>query len=331
MPIEPAPQVTNPQPGDLGFAHISGDVGWWVDLAQALLGDAAPFDHVYAVVAAVGDVDYPEGLIVEAMPHGARSAKLSDRLGPGFAYARVPLTSAQKAMCPAVGRSFTEVRGGRGVPYSFGSYLALALIHWGFTPKWLLAMIAARKSLICSQLVDEFLRRLGYQLFNDGGWIGDISPGDVFARTDPRIVPLTDSVGVTRRTAPKEGSVMRKPAEWSLAVGALTAILDWLVGFGWSSLTADQAALIVAAITAVAGVVVAIKTRPIAPGAFTYLISAGAALLGGYGLHFSQQGVATFSAAFVAVLAFIMRGHVAPVADVRAGVVARDGVTVLKS
>lgn len=124
---------------------------------------------------------------------------------------------------------------------------------------------------------------------------------------------------------------MRKtPSEWSLAVGAITAILDWLVGFGWSALTADQAALIVAAITAVAGVVVALKTRPIAPGAFTYAISALAALLGGYGLHLSQQNVATFSAAFVAVLAFIMRGHVAPAADVKAGLVAKDGVTVLK-
>jgi uncharacterized membrane protein len=123
---------------------------------------------------------------------------------------------------------------------------------------------------------------------------------------------------------------MRKPSEWALAVGAITAILDWIVGFGWSALTADQAALIVTAITAVAGVVAALKTRPIAPGAFTYAISAGAALLGGYGLHLSQQNVATFSAAFVAILAFVMRGHVAPAADVRKGVVANDGVTVLK-
>jgi len=123
---------------------------------------------------------------------------------------------------------------------------------------------------------------------------------------------------------------MRKTSEWALAVGAITAILDWLVGFGWTALTADQATLIVTAITAVAGVVVAIKTRPIAPGAFTYAISAAAALLGGYGLHFSQSQVATFSAAFVAVLAFIMRGHVAPAVAVKAGAVAKDGVTVLK-
>lgn len=122
----------------------------------------------------------------------------------------------------------------------------------------------------------------------------------------------------------------RSTSEWSLAVGAITAILDWLVGFGWSALSADQAALIVGAITALAGVVVALKTRPVAPGAFTYAISALAALLGGYGLHLSQQHVATFSAAFVAVLALVMRGHVAPVADVKSGAVARDGVTVLK-
>jgi hypothetical protein len=122
---------------------------------------------------------------------------------------------------------------------------------------------------------------------------------------------------------------MRKPAEWSLGVGAITAVLDWLVGFGWSSLTADQASWIVAAITAVAGVVVALKTRPIAPGAFVYAIGVGASLLGAYGLHLNQGSVATFSAAFVAVLAFVMRGHVAPAADVKGGLVAPDGVTVI--
>lgn len=206
MPIELAPQVTDPQAGDIGFAKISGRLGWWVNLGQALLGDAGPFDHTYMVVAAVGHPDWPDGLIVEAMPHGARMEALIGRLGEGHAYARVPLTDRQRAMAYSTALTFVEARAGRGVPYSFGSYLALALIHWGFTPRWLLARIAARKSLICSQLVDEFLRRLGYQLFNDGGWIGDVSPGDVFTRTDPRIVPLPNAEGVSRRTARKQAT-----------------------------------------------------------------------------------------------------------------------------
>jgi hypothetical protein len=118
--------------------------------------------------------------------------------------------------------------------------------------------------------------------------------------------------------------------EWSLVIAAITAVLNWLVGFGWSSLTAEQAGLIVALISALAGVVAALATRPIAPGAFTYAIGVGAALLGAYGLHFSQSAVATFSTAFVAILAMLMRGQVAPVAAVKAGEVAPDGVTVLK-
>lgn len=121
-----------------------------------------------------------------------------------------------------------------------------------------------------------------------------------------------------------------KKSEWSLAIGALTAVLNVIVGFGWKALDADQASWIIAAVGAVAGVVAALKTRPISPAVFTYAISVGASLLGAYGLHLSQSGVATFSTAFVAVLAFLMRGQVAPVADVKAGVVAGDGVTVFR-
>lgn len=122
---------------------------------------------------------------------------------------------------------------------------------------------------------------------------------------------------------------MRGKAQWSLTIGAITAVLNVIVGFGWSALSADQAAWIITVISAVAAIVAAWKTRPIPPGLYTYAISAGAALLGAYGLHFSQAAVASFSAAFVAVLAFFMHGNVAPAADVKAGVVAPDGVTVL--
>jgi len=210
MPIELAPQVTDPQPGDLGFAVIGGverkGSGWWIYIAQAMLGDACPFDHVFGVVAALGDPDFPDGLCVEAMPRGARMSTLAGRLGPGYAYARVPLTDAQRNMAYATALTFTSARDGKGVPYSFGSYLALALIHWGFTPHWLLKRIADHKSLICSQLVDQWLYRMGFHLFHDGGWIGDVSPGDEFALTDPRIVPSPDAVGITRRTARKKAA-----------------------------------------------------------------------------------------------------------------------------
>jgi hypothetical protein len=202
--IDLAPQTTDPRPGDIGFSKIPGHGGRWINIAQAMLGDAAPFDHVYVVVAVLGDPDWPDGLVVEAMPKGARLAPLAGRLGPGHAYARVPLTAAQRNMAYSTALTFTTPRNGRGVPYSFGSYLALSLIHWGFTPDWLMGRIGTRKSLICSQLADEFLFRVGFHLFEDGGWRGDVSPGDVFFRTDPRVVPLPKAEGVTRRSARKK-------------------------------------------------------------------------------------------------------------------------------
>jgi hypothetical protein len=102
---------------------------------------------------------------------------------------------------------------------------------------------------------------------------------------------------------------------WALVMAAIVAILNWLVGFQFSGLTADAAAAIIAVITAVAALVVALKTRPVSPTAFTGLITAGVTLLAAYGLHFSQQGVATFSTAVLAVLSLVLHGQISPTKD----------------
>lgn len=102
---------------------------------------------------------------------------------------------------------------------------------------------------------------------------------------------------------------------WALVLAAITAVLNWLVGFQWTALNATQASWIIAGISAVAGIVVAWRTRPISPGVFTFAISAFVGLLGAYGLHFSQQGVATFTTALLAVLAVVTHGVISPKAD----------------
>jgi hypothetical protein len=104
--------------------------------------------------------------------------------------------------------------------------------------------------------------------------------------------------------------------EWSLLGAALAAILNWLVGFQWDSLSADQAAAIMAAVTAVVGAVVAWRTVPRAPQAFVYAVSALAALGTAYGAHWSQQSVALFTSALVAVLGLVVRWQVSPVDNV---------------
>ena len=181
----------NPQPGDLGFTTIGGVVGDVVNYGQAGLHDACRFDHVFVVVCPVGSPGTPDGLIVEAMPSGARFRPLAERLGPGFAYASIDLTDEQRRMVYAVALSFTSARGGRGVPYSFGTYLELALAQYRVT-RW--ATPGLRKAidnhghLICSQLADELLRRVGYQAFDDGRWKGDVTPGDLYYRFDPRVI-----------------------------------------------------------------------------------------------------------------------------------------------
>lgn len=181
----------NPQPGDLGFATIAGMVGGGINLGQAALNDACRFTHVFPIVNAIGDEAYPDGRIVEAMPSGARFRPLADRLVPGFAYAAVPLTDEQRRMVPAIAEGFVAARGGRGVPYSFATYLALALAQYRIT-RWVTPglehVIDDHGHLICSQLSDELLLRVGYHCFTDGRWRGDVTTGDLFYRFDPRVI-----------------------------------------------------------------------------------------------------------------------------------------------
>lgn len=103
--------------------------------------------------------------------------------------------------------------------------------------------------------------------------------------------------------------------EPTLILQSISALLAVVVTFGLPGLSATQAALIVAALSAAVGVVNAVLVRPIAPAAFTGLVAALAALVAGYGLDVAQQTVGAVQVAVVAVLALITRNQVSPVAD----------------
>lgn len=201
----------SPRAGALGFATIAGHVGGWVNWGQAMLHDACRFTHVFQVIAPVGDPDWPDGLIQEAMPSGMRVRALSDRLAPGYAYRDLGLTEQQRSQTFNVACSFMpELKGHRddqistwslrGPKYSFMSYAVLAMSQNALTralspDKLTKKYIDSSQRWICSQHVDEFQHRLGKRIFNDGRWRGDVTPGDLWYAGDPAIIqPAPPSV-----------------------------------------------------------------------------------------------------------------------------------------
>lgn len=102
----------------------------------------------------------------------------------------------------------------------------------------------------------------------------------------------------------------REPALWIAVIGAA---LSWLAGMNISWLSAGAA---VAATTFVAAVIIAVTTRPIAPGLFVATVSAGAALAAEYGLHWSDASVTALGSLILAGFAlFGVRPQVTPAAD----------------
>jgi hypothetical protein len=74
-----------------------------------------------------------------------------------------------------------------GIKYSFTDYLALALAHWGIRARVLRNYIKKSGRMICSQLADYLVSHAGFQLFTDGRWPQDVTPGDLVYATDPRL------------------------------------------------------------------------------------------------------------------------------------------------
>jgi hypothetical protein len=139
------------------------------------LRDECRFTHAYLVL--------DDGQCIEAMPAGARITPLAGRTGPGYAYARLPLTAEQRAnICAA--------RTLRGTPYSFADYAALSAKHLGVPTPLLRRYISSSKRMICSQLVDYALCAYalddaadpdsGFHLFKDGRLPQDVTPGGLF-------------------------------------------------------------------------------------------------------------------------------------------------------
>lgn len=99
--------------------------------------------------------------------------------------------------------------------------------------------------------------------------------------------------------------------EPALIIGAISAALSLVVTLGLG-LSTDQAGAWVAVISGVFAVVTAVMTRPIAPAAFTGLVTVAAALLSAYHFNANPGTVAAINVVVLAVLSLLTRGQVSP-------------------
>lgn len=184
-----SPAVGRPQPGDIGFAPITGRGGKVARYGQVLLGDDCRFHHAYFVLP--GSVRPELGaqlLAYEAMPAGSRIVPMDDRYGTGYAYARLPWTPGQRDA--AIAYAVTK----EGTPYSFADYLALTAQRLHIPAPRLDAYVASSGHEICSQAVDNIVCQgvtdprdarfeQVFHLFRDGRRASEVTPGDLFYRS----------------------------------------------------------------------------------------------------------------------------------------------------
>jgi hypothetical protein len=98
----------------------------------------------------------------------------------------------------------------------------------------------------------------------------------------------------------------REPA---LIITTIGALLVLLASFKVPGVPTGLADAVVAFLTAV---LVAVTTRPVAPALFKGVVTAGVALVGQYGLHFSDAQVGSLTAAAMALAALLVRAQVSP-------------------
>ena len=105
----------------------------------------------------------------------------------------------------------------------------------------------------------------------------------------------------------------REPA---LIIAAIAGALNLGVTFKLG-ISSEQAGAIVAVITAAAGVLTAMATRPIAPAVFKTLVTASAALLSAFGFNLTPEQTGAVTTLVLMVLAMLTRAQVTPASDPR--------------
>jgi hypothetical protein len=140
-----------------------------------------------------GGVVTGNGMLVEAMPSGAREVPLTEqRWTPDYVYIRPEYQTADPTFALdmpghpyAVGQAelvADAARGYIGTPYNFLTYgsLAATKLRFMLTRALLRKMISTRKDMMCSQLVDQCLADAGFHVFDDGRLPQDVVPAELF-------------------------------------------------------------------------------------------------------------------------------------------------------
>lgn len=154
----------------IGLTHINGGVGRAIRFGQWLNGEGfATWEHAFIYL--------PGNLVLEAEPGGARIVP--------FTYSDVYWCTGIFKLLPPTTNP-TELghvaESLKGVPYSFLDYAALAAHRLKIPAPHLRAFIKDTGHMICSQLDDEFYKRLGARIFVDGRWSGDVTPASLYNR-----------------------------------------------------------------------------------------------------------------------------------------------------
>ena len=185
MSAELDPDVFAP-PGSMILTTIEGFTGRWVSAIQAFVRGGSLYTH--AAISIGG------GLMVEANPHGAdvgyisrlhdgRPLLISD--DPIQRFLDRPEIRGWKPGRAALETSIRETVSAHavnliGTPYGWLDYVALAALETGVPgQERLRRYVEDSGSLICSALVDRVYSRSGIELFDDGRYAGDVTPGDL--------------------------------------------------------------------------------------------------------------------------------------------------------
>jgi hypothetical protein len=184
------------KPGAFGLSVISGPVGKAVKWGQAVFaGDDGPYTHAWIIL--------DKGQVIEAEPGGARIVSVNEYLKHDAIYiCDAPVQELVKRQARRMDggvlgdlsdagafwkyaeglfrRNIVETaRSFEGAPYGWLQYPYIGLAAAGHRWGWLRKAIG-NKRVICSQLVDRVMQANEVQLFDDGRWEGEVTPGDLW-------------------------------------------------------------------------------------------------------------------------------------------------------
>jgi hypothetical protein len=150
--------------GSIGLTQIHGGVGRAIRAGQWMLGDGfKDYEHAFVYVGGYR--------IIEAEPGGALRSSLGRYNPEKILWLRCPPEFGEAVAAAAVALI--------GTPYSFADYGAISAHRLHIPMPHLDHFIETSGHLICSQLADRAADKGGWHLFNDGRWVGDVSPGDI--------------------------------------------------------------------------------------------------------------------------------------------------------